>query len=281
MVVLWQSHKLNLQILIMKKTIIQGLLITAIFFATWFVLAKVEWISIFKVQKVSDKTEEKLGELFWEIFLKSEREVKNPFIVNSVDSIVTKICSKNKISRWLIKIHLIYKEDINAFALPNGHLVVYSGLILNSENPEELSGIISHEIAHIQLNHVMKKLIKEIGLTMLISMTTGNGGSEIIKETAKMLSSSAFDRSLEKEADMKAVEYLINSKVNPEPFANFLYKLSDLEDSTTKYLSWLRTHPDSKERAEYIIEYSRYKKLTFESILSKETWDKLKNKLKD
>jgi len=74
---------------------------------------------------------------------------------------------------------------------------------------------------------------------------------------------------------------LINSKVNPEPFANFLYKLSDLEDSTTKYLSWLRTHPDSKERAEYIIEYSRYKKLTFESILSKETWDKLKNKLKD
>jgi hypothetical protein len=35
----------------------------------------------------------------------------------------------------------------------------------------------------------MKKLVNEIGLSVLISMTTGNGGSEVIKETAKMLSS--------------------------------------------------------------------------------------------
>ena len=44
----------------------------------------------------------------------------------------------------------------------------------------------------------MKKLIKEVGLSVLISMTTGQGGTEIIQETAKLLSSSAFDRSLEK-----------------------------------------------------------------------------------
>ncbi|HEY9170614.1 MAG TPA: M48 family metallopeptidase [Lutibacter sp.] len=265
----------------MKKTIIQALIIIGLFFATWFVLLQINWVTIFKIEKITDKTEEKLGELFWEIFQKTERENVNPFVVSSVDSIVTKICSANKIDRELIKIHILNKEDINAFALPNGHLIVYSGLILNSDNQEELSGVISHEIAHIQLNHVMKKLVKEVGLSVLISMTTGNGGSEIIKETAKLLSSSAFDRNLEKEADIKAVDYLVKASINPEPFANFLYKLSDKENEATKYLTWISTHPESKERAEYIIEYSQNKKVAYETILTMDTWSKMKEKLRE
>ena len=142
-----------------------------------------------------------------------------------------------------------------------------------------MCGVISHEIAHVELNHVMKKLVKEIGLSVLISMTTGNDGA-VIKETAKMLSSSAFDRNLEKEADIKAVDYLITAKVNPEPFANFLYKLSDKEHEATKYLTWISTHPDSKERAENIIEYCKDKLTDYKPILNNETWEKLKEELK-
>ena len=281
MVVLWFINKPNLQTEIMKKTIIQGSITVLLFFGTWFSLTQIDWVKVFKVQKVTDKTEEKLGELFWEVFKKAENENKNVEVINSVDSIVTHICSANKIERETIKVHILNKDDINAFALPNGHLIVYSGLILNSDNQEELTGVICHEIAHIELNHVMKKLVKEIGLSVLISLTTGDAGSEIIKETAKTLSSSAFDRSLEKDADIKAVDYLINAKVNPEPFANFLYKLADKEHEATKYLTWVSTHPDSKERAEYIIEYSKDKKTKFETILTIETWDKLKEKLKE
>lgn len=265
----------------MKKTIIQGALSILLFFGTWFVLTKINWVKVFKVQKVTDKTEKKLGDLFWELFQQTEKENKNPFVVNSIDSIVNRICSANKIDREFIKVHILNKGDINAFALPNGHLIVYSGLITNSDNQEQLSGVICHEIAHINLNHVMKKLVKEIGLSVLISMTTGNGGSEIIKETAKMLSSSAFDRSLEKEADIKAVDYLIKAKINPEPFADFLFKLSDKENEATKYLTWISTHPDSRERAEYIIEYSKDKKSIYTGIITTETWDKLKEKLNE
>lgn len=264
----------------MKKVFIQGFITVALFFATWFALQQINWVSVFKVQKVSDKTEEKLGELFWDIFKKSGKENKDPFVLNSIDSIVTKICSANNIDRETLKVHLLDKDDINAFALPDGHLVIFSGLILNAENPEELSGVIGHEIAHIELNHVSKKLVKEIGLSTLISMTTGNAGGEAIKQAAKILSSSAFDRSLEKDADIKAVDYLVKAKINPEPFADFLYKLSSKENEATKYLNWISTHPDSKERAEYIIEYSREKRTNYESVLSNVTWDKLKDKLK-
>jgi predicted Zn-dependent protease len=265
----------------MKKPIIQGLITILLFFGTWNVLTQIDWIKIFKVQQVTDKTEQKLGELFWEVFKKSEKEIKNTHVVNSVDTIVTQVCKANNIDRSKLKINILDKDDINAFALPNGHLIIYSGLILNSDNQEELAGVICHEIAHIELNHVMKKLVKEIGLSVLISMTTGNGGAEVIKETAKMLSSSAFDRGLEKEADIKAVDYLVNANINPEPFADFLYKLSDTEHEAIKYLTWISTHPDSKERAEYIIEYSKDKLTDYKQILNNETWEKLKEELKD
>ncbi|MBM3418882.1 MAG: M48 family metallopeptidase [Bacteroidetes bacterium] len=264
----------------MKKSFLQGLITILLFFATWYALTQINWMNIFKVQQVTDKTEQKLGELFWEVFKNSEKEIKNTHVVNSVDCVVTHICKSNKIDRSKLKIHVLDKGDINAFALPNGHLIIFSGLILNSDNQEELAGVICHEIAHIELNHVMKKLVKEIGLSVLISMTTGSSGAEVIKETAKMLSSSAFDRSLEKEADIKAVDYLVNANLNPEPFADFLYKLSETEHEVAKYLTWISTHPDSKERAEYIIEYGKGKKTQYKPVLSIDTWDKLKTTLK-
>lgn len=260
----------------MNRAVIQGLITISLFLCTWYALMQIDWVKIFQVRQATEKTEEKLGELFWEVFKNSEKEIKDIHVVSSVDSIVTKICTANKIERERIKIHVLSKDEINAFALPNGHLIVYSGLILNAEKQEELAGVICHEIAHITLNHVMKKLVKEIGLSVLISMTTGNSGGEVIKETAKMLSSSAFDRGLEKEADVKAVDYLINAQVNPEPFADFLYKLSESENEATKYLTWISSHPDSKDRAQYVIEYSKGKLKEFKPILSDTTWIKLK-----
>jgi predicted Zn-dependent protease len=279
MVVLWPSDQPNMQIKIMKKILIQGAISIALFFVIWLGLSSIDWLKLFKVQKVTDKTEEKLGDLFWEVFQKSEKEVKKPYVSNTVDSIITVICNANQIERALIHVHVLSKDDINAFALPNNHLIIYSGLILNSENQEEFAGVVAHELAHIQLKHVIKKLIKEVGLSVLISMTSGN--AEIIKETAKMLSSSAFDRGLEKEADLQAVEYLLNSNINPKPFANFLYKLSEKENETLQYLTWINTHPDSKDRAAYIIEYSTHKKSNFKTILSINTWSKLKEKLQE
>ena len=264
----------------MKKIITQGTITILLFLVTCFALSQIDWITVFKVQQITNKTEQKLGDLFWEVFKKSEKEIKNIKVVNSVDSIVTHICKANQIDRNKFKIHILNKDEINACALPNGYLIIYSGLILNSENQEELTGVICHEIAHIELNHVMKKLVKEIGLSVIITMTTGNSGAEVSKEAAKIISSSAFDRSIEKEADIKAVDYLTIAKVNSEQFANFLYKLSDKENEATKYLTWISSHPDSKDRAEYIIEYSKGKLTDCKAILSSETWVKLKEELK-
>lgn len=265
----------------MTKPIIQGAIYILLFFGAWFTLSQIDWLKVFKVEQMTDKTEQKLGELFWDIFRKTESENTNIHVINSVDTLVSHICQANNIDRSSIKVHILNKDEINAFALPNGYLIIYSGLILNSDSQDELSGVICHELAHIELNHVMKKLVKETGLSVLISMATNNGKPDIIKETAKMLSSSAFDRNIEKEADIKAIDYLINANVNPESFANFLYKLSDPKHEVARYFSWISTHPDSKERAEYIIEHSKSKSRNYKPILASSTWDSLKVELKN
>ena len=54
------------------------------------------------------------------------------------------------------------------------------------------------------------------------------------------------------------------------------FKLSESNQETTKYLTWISSHPDSKDRAEYIIEYSKGKEKNYKQILTNETWNKLK-----
>lgn len=262
----------------MIKTFIQGIVLVIMFFATWFLLSRIDWMGTLRIEKITDKTEEKLSKVFRDIILKSEKENKDSAVIHAMDSIVNKICEANDIDRGGIKVHVLEKDEINAFAIPGRHIMVYSGLILAADNPEELTGVICHELAHIEMDHVMKKMVREVGLSALLSISAGQAGGQVIGEAVRTLSSTAFDRKLEKEADIKAVDYLAEAKLNPEPFANFLFKLSGGE--VDKYLSWISTHPESKERAKYIIEYSKEKKTKYEPVLSSSAWSGLQNALR-
>lgn len=259
----------------MRKTILQGLISVSLFFTSWLLLAQVDWVSVLRIQKIGAKTEEKLGDLFWDVFQKSDREEHAPEIVRPIDTIVTRICTANNFDRDFIKLHVLQKDEINAFALPNGHLVVYTGLIDAAENPEEIAGVLGHEIGHIQHKHVMKKLVREMGLSALLSIAGGRGGGEVAKNAARSLSSSAFDRTLEKEADISSVNYLQNADINPKPFSEFLFRLSTGQNMPD-YFSWISTHPDSEERAKYLDEYIGRGKAKYKPVIQEATWKKMK-----
>jgi beta-barrel assembly-enhancing protease len=265
----------------MEKTLAQGLVIVVVFFVAYVGLQQIDWMSLFNVEENTKKTEEKLGELFWEAYKEAEIDDADKFIYKTIDSLLTEICKANNIDRTKIKLHILQKDEVNAFALPGSHLVIYSGLISDCDNQEELTGVIGHELAHIQLDHVMNKLVKEIGLGTLVGMTTGNGSPEIIVSTARMLSSTAFDRKYEKEADLKSVDYMIKARLNPEPFSDFLYRMSSMGDEVSQYLTWISTHPESKERATYIVEYLTGKEIDDDKIIDDSTWVSLKERIND
>lgn len=261
----------------MKKIILQLTIVIGIFFGLWFVLSRVNWMKLFRIEKITQTTEEKLGDLFWEMY--KDKEIRDTVVTKPVDSILSRLCESNHIDKSSIKLHVVDIDEVNAFALPNDHIIINKGLISDTQDEAELAGVMAHELAHLKEKHVMKKLVKEFGLSVLISITTGGGGGEVA-EIARMLSSTAYDRKLEKEADMRSVDYMVNSKLPPDHLADFLYRLGQDSPDDLRYLTWISTHPDSRERGEYIVQYSRGKTKELDPVLYESTWLQLKNAVK-
>lgn len=260
-----------------NRLIVQILIIGAAIALLWFGLSQIDFMKAFKIDTSSGDTEKKLGELFWETIERSETVIRNDSVNKAVDKLVTELTEANNISRDKIKLHIVQKDEANAFALPGNHLVVYTGLIKECDKQEELIGVLGHEIAHIEKRHVMKKLVKELGLSVLLSMAGGGGGS-ISSEAVRTLSSSAYDRKLETEADFMSVEYMLDADINPAPFADLMYKMSTEHDMPA-VVYWMATHPESEERAKAIIEHIKGKKLPKKQVLSADEWKFLKSKV--
>ena len=262
-----------------KKIILPGLIILITFFGLFYGLSQIDWVTEFNVKQIRSSSENKIGELIWDEISSTEKVNTNDSISKTLDKLLEPICKNNKIERDSLKVHIVEKDEINAFALPNNHLVVYTGLITECKNQEALQGVLGHEIAHIANNHVMKKLSKEIGLSVLLSAGTSGKGGALIKEILKSLSSSAYDRTLEKEADMASVDYLLKANINPEPFADFMFELSQKKDLSDS-LYWISSHPESEERAKYILDYLKGKKYKKQTTISKTEWENYKTLIK-
>lgn len=262
------------------KTLFRGLSIVGAFFGIWFLLSQIDYITFFKIDKAKSATEKGVGDMIWDQIKNTEDIIVKDSITNTLDKLLKPLCKENGIERDSLKVHIIKKDEVNAFALPDGHLVVYSGLIKASKNEQALIGVLGHEIAHIENDHVMKKLSKEIGFSVLMSITTGNNNGSVIKEIMHTVSSTAYDRSLEKEADITSVKYMLEAKVDPAPFADFLYDMS-FDKNVESALSWISSHPESETRAKYVLEYIKGKKLDKETILSQQDWESFKKAVSD
>jgi predicted Zn-dependent protease len=259
------------------KIISKALLVYGGFFLCWFLLAQVDFVSFFEIEQNKVFAEDKIGDIIWDEIEQNEDVIYDDSIVSTLDALLLPLCKANDIERDSLKVHIVKNSQVNAFAMPDNHLVVYSGLIEASKNEQALLGVLGHEMAHIEKNHVMKKLSKEIGFSVLVSMATGANGSQIAK-VVNTLTSSAYDRSLEREADMESVRYMLKAKIDPRPFADFMYDLS-LDNEMHKYTYLITTHPESENRAKYILNYLKGKKIKSKAILSKEAFKEFKENI--
>jgi predicted Zn-dependent protease len=261
-----------------QKTLGQGVAIVATFFLIWFGFSQLDFMKFFKVREKTTHLEQKLGDMIWDNIANNEDVVTNDTIVKTLDKLINPLCKANNIDRDSLKIHIVKKDVINAFALPNNHLVVYTGLIEDCKKQEALQGVLGHEIGHIQKNHVMKKLSKELGYSVLLTATAGGKGGEIAGEVLKMLTSSAYDRALEKEADITSVDYMIKAHIDPKPMADFMYQMAQ-ESKMPDGMSWIADHPESEERAKYILDYIKGKKLKNKESITDKDWKTFKEQV--
>jgi predicted Zn-dependent protease len=262
-----------------QKPIIQGSVLVGSFALIWFLFQLINWSPITKHKKVDIVSEKKIGEILWEGIKQTEKVSSDSLVIGKLDSLVDGICLSNGIKRNSIELHLVEKNEMNAFAMPGGHLVVYTGLIKKTKNSDQLCGVLAHEIAHIQLNHVVEKLTAEIGITVLFSLLT-NGDAHLIQEVLRNLSSTSFSRGLEKEADLKALLYMNKANINPIALSEFMKIMSQEEDDFSNSLEWFSTHPSSKNRLAYLKkEASKYAKQSFKSPVPEDEWTMIQQRL--
>jgi Zn-dependent protease with chaperone function len=151
----------------------------------------------------------------------------------------------------------VIKSDIvNAFALPDGNIVVYTGLLDKMEEYEELAGLIGHETAHINHRHSMKELCRNLGGYLFISiiLTDTNGIMNIIAENAHNLQGLSYSRKFEREADEEGTNLMMKNNIDPY---GMLKLFSRLEKEHDKSLipEFMSTHPATKERIKNVDEY--------------------------
>lgn len=164
-------------------------------------------------------------------------------------------CGKLKYSDEFPWRATIIKNDstLNAFATPGGYIYFYSGLIKYLDNEAQLAGVLGHECAHADLRHSTNQLTKEYGVSLLISIVTGQDPGLIAKVAAGLLTLK-FSRDDEAQADEFGVIYLdATNDYDPRGVAGFFEKLDSLGQggSVPEFLS---THPSPEHRIEAIHE---------------------------
>lgn len=141
---------------------------------------------------------------------------------------------------------------LNAFCTPGGYIYVYTGLINYLENSSSLAGVMGHEIAHADRRHSSSQLQKNYGVSVLLSLLSGNSTTELLGNIAGSLTSLAFSRADESQADEYSVTYLCPTSFDAAGAAGFFEKIVAEGDSST--VAFMSTHPAPLNRVESINE---------------------------
>jgi Zn-dependent protease with chaperone function len=143
----------------------------------------------------------------------------------------------------------------NAFALPDGQIVMTDELVELAGDDAEIEGVLLHEIGHVVHQHGMRLVLQNAGVFLLISAIVGDVTS-ITSAAASLptiLTQSGYSRDLEREADRFAAAQMNRLGMGTKPLRTMLERLSDIHDELPAE-SVYSSHPVIRERLQYLEE---------------------------
>jgi Zn-dependent protease with chaperone function len=143
-------------------------------------------------------------------------------------------------------IRVVNVPIVNAVTLPGGHVLVFKGLLDDAKSPDELAGVVAHELGHVAHRDVLASLIRQMGLSVVLGGLDGNVGGY-----TNALLSAGYSRSAEASADSFAIDALKDARISPLGTAAFFQRLGAGEGklgSSVHVLGYLSSHPLSSER---------------------------------
>lgn len=139
---------------------------------------------------------------------------------------------------------------VNALALPGGRIILFRGLIEKAGSPNEVAGVLAHELAHVTLRHPTQGLIVSIGWSAMLSALTGgaSGSSDAVAQVASELATSAYSRDVEAEADAEGVAILERANIDGRGLIGFFNLVRKLEKKGLKIPEFFSSHPLTDRR---------------------------------
>jgi Zn-dependent protease with chaperone function len=171
--------------------------------------------------------------------------------------------------------HVLSSKIPNAFALPGGKVYLFDPLLQRAASPDEIAGVLAHELGHGHHRHHMRSLIHNGGTSFLIGLLLGDftGGGAVIFASRQLLEAS-HSREAEREADDYATMVMRRLGRSPVPMAELLLRITGEQGKQLGGFTILNSHPLTEDRL------ARAKKddapNTGEEILSPAEWRALK-----
>lgn len=163
------------------------------------------------------------------------------------------------VSGYQWEINLVDNPEVNAWCLPGGKIVVYTGILPYANSDELLAVVMGHEVAHAVLKHgnerLSQQLLAQYGGTALSALLSSKPEeTQALFNTAfgigSTLGTLAYARNQESEADEAGLYYMAYARYDPNAAVTFWQKMQQQGGSNTP--EFLSTHPSDEDRIEDI-----------------------------
>ncbi len=209
--------------------------------------------------------EEKLGQTVLEGLPTALAPTPAPAKEKALKAIIDRLLEADPNQPYDIRIYISPLEMVNAVALPGGHIIVFQGLLNLAESPEELAGVLAHEIQHVLLRHSTRGIIRALTSQILLSLMVGdmNGSMDLALSVAGEIDGLSHSRKMEREADRQGMEMILAAGIDPDAMVRLFEKLdaheklltqgkkskeSGPDDDPSSWTEYLSTHPAGLDR---------------------------------
>jgi predicted Zn-dependent protease len=153
---------------------------------------------------------------------------------------------------WKWEVNTLTTKEMNAYAMPGGKIMVYSGLVEGLHLTDaEIAAVLGHEISHALREHTRERVSRayeqQVALLGLAVLTgTGSGTMDLASEVASVTFGLPHDRQQEAEADVMGLELMARAGYDPHEAISLWKKMMAAEKSAPP--QFLSTHPASANR---------------------------------
>ncbi len=224
--------------------------------------------------------ETQLGQFVQQEFTGKKDLCQNRILTENIESIMTTLLLPIENRLYTFELTIVDSPVVNAMAAPGGYLIIFRGLLQDTENPEELAGVLAHEIQHVMLRHGLQLIVRHLSIAVIIAALSGDvsGMLSYGLQAAQTLQALSYSREAEHQADEQGLALLKQAGINPKGMMSFFKKLGQKEDAGEESpLRYFSTHPPTAERRQHLELLISSHPMKYQEFSLSQDWETLRD----